>query len=744
MSDRTLLADTLALTDAGVLDGTEVVRVIDGGSSAQTTVEAIATRAITRGNSLYQPLDGDLSAIAGLNTDAFGRSVLTATTPSSLAALSGVYDTRTAAAAATLPATLTSVMTWGYAAVGDRGHALYKRGASLTSGGFQSADGAYWDLVPDNTYSVHAMQFGVKADGSTDDTTALQAFIDYLEAYSVTNNNGRAIRGHLPAGIIKSSAITIERAVHIVGAGSNATRLTQTTGLDTPFVSVRVSYDTTNYYTSGNPPPQVIIQGVRLVGQGWSTGFSNNHGLDFQDAATNPITTEVILRDVRVQDFPGHNIYGLAFTGWVEGYEVSSGYAGLDCLHCNSCADWNFVAPQFYLGRYGAVLSTCVNMHFGQINCWSNREQGVYLFASGGTNAIHAATFSQGSIDRNKYHGVYNDLRNGGTVKFVGMNWSHNSADADNTYSDIYFTSSSTGSISVIGGSMDYVTSQTVDAAHKTKHHVEIAGGSTGKCHIDASTHFVGGALSTSTAASIVTTVLGAAFTPSANDGSTLGTASLAFADRFMASGAVDDFGNGDMKITHSSGTLAVNGASNPKLVTGANDGFTGPGGFEHGFQHYGVAGTMQLGRFSNDANQPQIVFSKSRNTTVGSHTIVQSGDVLGGVYAYGSNGTSYDLAAAILYEVDSTPGAADMPGRIRFYTTTDGSTTSAERMRINSAGNIGFNGASFGSGTLVMFIANATAVPSTNPTGGGILYVEAGALKYRGSSGTVTTLGAA
>ena len=38
-------------------------------------------------------------------------------------------------------------------------------------------------------------------------------------------------------------------------------------------------------------------------------------------------------------------------------------------------------------------------------------------------------------------------------------------------------------------------------------------------------------------------------------------------------------------------------------------------------------------------------------------------------------------------------------------------------------------------------FVANATTVPTTNPVGGGILYVEAGALKYRGSSGTVTTI---
>lgn len=34
-----------------------------------------------------------------------------------------------------------------------------------------------------------------------------------------------------------------------------------------------------------------------------------------------------------------------------------------------------------------------------------------------------------------------------------------------------------------------------------------------------------------------------------------------------------------------------------------------------------------------------------------------------------------------------------------------------------------------------------AATVPTANPTGGGVLYVEAGALKYRGSSGTVTTI---
>lgn len=60
--------------------------------------------------------------------------------------------------------------------------------------------------------------------------------------------------------------------------------------------------------------------------------------------------------------------------------------------------------------------------------------------------------------------------------------------------------------------------------------------------------------------------------------------------------------------------------------------------------------------------------------------------------------------------------------------------------------GNITFfaTAGSYGGGSRVLFCANATTAPSTNPTGGGILYVTGGALTYRGSSGTVTTIAAA
>lgn len=58
--------------------------------------------------------------------------------------------------------------------------------------------------------------------------------------------------------------------------------------------------------------------------------------------------------------------------------------------------------------------------------------------------------------------------------------------------------------------------------------------------------------------------------------------------------------------------------------------------------------------------------------------------------------------------------------------------------------GSIGIGGESFGGGTGVLFLANTDTVPTTNPVNGGIIYVEGGQLKYRGSSGTITILGAA
>jgi hypothetical protein len=69
------------------------------------------------------------------------------------------------------------------------------------------------------------------------------------------------------------------------------------------------------------------------------------------------------------------------------------------------------------------------------------------------------------------------------------------------------------------------------------------------------------------------------------------------------------------------------------------------------------------------------------------------------------------------------------------------GSNNGASYAVLDSSGNLGLGVTSFGtSAAKVIGIANGTA-PTTSPAGMGQLYVEGGALKYRGSSGTVTTI---
>ena len=68
-----------------------------------------------------------------------------------------------------------------------------------------------------------------------------------------------------------------------------------------------------------------------------------------------------------------------------------------------------------------------------------------------------------------------------------------------------------------------------------------------------------------------------------------------------------------------------------------------------------GPYGSLYLSRFQNNSSSSYLRFGKSRNGTVGSHTIVQSGDVLGAIDFTGSGGSSMHNAARINCQVDNT-----------------------------------------------------------------------------------------
>jgi hypothetical protein len=97
--------------------------------------------------------------------------------------------------------------------------------------------------------------------------------------------------------------------------------------------------------------------------------------------------------------------------------------------------------------------------------------------------------------------------------------------------------------------------------------------------------------------------------------------------------------------------------------------------------------------RNSADTGRAILTLAKTRGGSVGSTTVVQSGDALGSIEFQGSDGTEFVQAAAIQCEVDGTPGANDMPGRLTFSTTSDSASSPTERMRITSGGLVDIGG---------------------------------------------------
>ena len=106
-----------------------------------------------------------------------------------------------------------------------------------------------------------------------------------------------------------------------------------------------------------------------------------------------------------------------------------------------------------------------------------------------------------------------------------------------------------------------------------------------------------------------------------------------------------------------------------------------------------GISSSFSIARNQNSTGGPGLFFGKTRGTEFGAVTIVQDGDSLGSIGFAAADGTDVaHQAASIAAEVDGTPGANDVPGRIVFKTTPDGSTTLNERMRINAQGDLLFN----------------------------------------------------
>ena len=190
----------------------------------------------------------------------------------------------------------------------------------------------------------------------------------------------------------------------------------------------------------------------------------------------------------------------------------------------------------------------------------------------------------------------------------------------------------------------------------------------------------------------------GTGVTTSTGTGSTVLSALPTFAGAIVS---VTDNTNAALRITQlgTGNALLVEDSTNPDaspFVIDANGivviGHTAaiPAyGFNNQFEVIGTNGYQLNAAFRADAFAPIFTIAHSRNATIGSHTVAQSGDEAGIIAFAGSDGTQFIRTAQISSSVDGTPGTNDMPGRLVFSTTADGASSPTERMRINSSGTV-------------------------------------------------------
>jgi hypothetical protein len=139
----------------------------------------------------------------------------------------------------------------------------------------------------------------------------------------------------------------------------------------------------------------------------------------------------------------------------------------------------------------------------------------------------------------------------------------------------------------------------------------------------------------------------------------------------------------------------------------------------------------------SNDQYGPFLLLGKSRGTSIGSNTIVQSGDLIGSINFAGADGSVLRTGANIEAFIDGTPGSGDLPTRLVFSTTADGASSPTERMRLDSAGSMVLASGTAFVAPYVYNVTTATAA-NVNVDASGFLRRSTSSIKYKTNVETI------
>lgn len=383
-----------------------------GPSAAEGTINRVALDSTRDSDSVTITADdGSFVVIPGATGTTAGT--LTAADKGRLDALAGGsggalhdFDTKAAVEAASIPAFQEFLRTTGHYAAGDGGGGLYRRVGSQPAHTLWilSADGAYWELVPEDG-QVNVLQAGARGDGVTDDAPAIMAAIEAFTGLHGDADQG--IRIVIPATFQHyrcASTLNLKHMVRLVGSG-----------FVRPDAQLVFDQDVTGIIINLDDTTGEVIESPETTQSRWSTiqdltikslGGSRieTHGVRLRASA--------YLQQVVVEGFPGNGISIVASVNRT-GYEFGNAnrFKLEDCksrrngghgLHvdgndANAGTVVNFDAE--FNGRYGVRDDSFLgNFYFG-------------MHLSGNGNPLRgyntSAQSCRCSYNGNRYHAVW-------------------------------------------------------------------------------------------------------------------------------------------------------------------------------------------------------------------------------------------------------------------------------------------------------------------------------------------------
>lgn len=165
-------------------------------------------------------------------------------------------ESRAAGATISIPASVNVVETGGFYTYGDGGGAQYARGSGpIALNKFQSADGAFWTLAPENG-TVNVRQVGAKGDGATDDLPSISL------AVTILGSIGGGICFFPEGDYLVTNAIVAVSDITFMGSGYASRIKCPADGWVIP-TTANAGIITARLPGAGIPP---LIQNVRVTG----------------------------------------------------------------------------------------------------------------------------------------------------------------------------------------------------------------------------------------------------------------------------------------------------------------------------------------------------------------------------------------------------------------------------------------------------------------------------------------------